>query len=234
MTARTGRRAPRLLIAATATTLTLGLAACGTDDTPDDESTTVPPPVVSEPTTEPATGTATPTAEPTDDGATDAPSDTPTAEETDSSALPPFEPAGTPQSVEPSGDLLLPVGLRVGDHEGYDRVVVELTGDGVPGWQTEYVAEAIEDGRGNRIDVDGDAILSVYVSGTRYPDEGEDHLVPSGPVEGPDIVEEVHYVGTFEGLTQLFIGVDDGEADYRAFTLADPARLVIDIADPED
>lgn len=230
MTARP-RPATRLLTAATAATLTLGLAACGDDETPAPGDGTNPPPVVE--TTEPATAT------PTDDATTAGPTETPTTaapteEEADPSALPAFAPAGTPQSVEPSGDLLLPVDLRVGDHEGYDRVVVELTGDGVPGWQTEYVSEAVEDGRGEIVDVDGEAILSVHVSGTRYPDEGEDHYVPQGPLEGPDIIEEVHYLGTFEGLTQIFIGVDDGAADYRVFTLTDPVRLVIDIADPED
>lgn len=222
----TASRAPRLVAASLAV---LALAACGNDDgEPSPSSSTNPPPVVTEPTTEP---TGEPTASP--EPSTDAPTDTPTGgpEPTDGPA---FGPAGTAQSAEPSGDLLLPVGLRVGDHEGFDRVVVELAGEGVPGWQVEYVDEAIEDGRGERVDVDGEAILSVHVSGTRYPDEGEEHYVPGEPLEGPDVVEEVHFLGTFEGLTQLFIGVDDGPADYRVFTLADPARLVIDVADPED
>ncbi|WP_454086039.1 AMIN-like domain-containing (lipo)protein [Georgenia sp. Marseille-Q6866] len=215
---------------AAASLAALALAACANDDgEPSPSSSTNPPPVVTEPTTG-ASPTEDPSASP--EPGTDAPTDTPAPEEpTDA---PTFGPAGTAQSAEPSGDLLLPVGLRVGDHEGFDRVVVELTGAGVPGWQVEYVDEAIEDGRGERVDVDGEAILSVYVSGTRYPDEGEEHYVPGEPLEGPDIVEEVHYLGTFEGLTQLFIGVDDGPADYRVFTLADPARLVIDIADPQD
>ncbi|WP_152190872.1 AMIN-like domain-containing (lipo)protein [Georgenia satyanarayanai] len=220
--------APRTTrIVATASLAALALAACANDDgEPSPPSSTNPPPVVTEPTTD-----ASPTEEPsaTPEPTTDAPTEAPAPTD-----APAFGPAGTAQSAEPSGDLLLPVGLRVGDHEGFDRVVVELAGEGVPGWQVEYVDEAIEDGRGERVDVDGEAILSVSVSGTRYPDEGEEHYVPGAPLEGPDIVEEVHYLGTFEGLTQLFIGVDDGPADYRVFTLADPARLVIDVADPED
>lgn len=218
----TDSRVPRLLAAASLTVL--ALAACGTDE-PTPSSSTNPPPVASDPTTDPS-----PTEEPTSaEPTTDAPSTEPEPTEG-----PAFGAAGTPQSAEPSGDLLLPVGLRVGEHEGFDRVVVELAGEGVPGWQVEYVDEAIEDGRGERVDVDGEAILSVYVSGTRYPDEGEEHYVPGEPLDGADVVEEVHYLGTFEGLTQLFIGVDEGPADYRVFTLADPARLVIDVADPED
>lgn len=216
-------------IVAAASLAALALAACGNDGEPTPSTSTNPPPVVTEPTTD-ASPTEEPSASP--EPSTDTPTDTPDPEEpTDAPA---FGPAGTAQSAEPSGDLLLPVGLRVGDHEGFDRVVVELAGEGVPGWQVEYVDEAIEDGRGERVDVDGEAILAVSVSGTRYPDEGEEHYVPGEPLEGPDVIDEVHYLGTFEGLTQLFIGVDDGPADYRVFTLADPARLVIDIADPED
>lgn len=231
MTART-RAASRLLAAAGAATLLV--TACTVERDEPDPPETNPPPVVTEPTTGPSTPTAEPTtpAEPTTDAP--APTDVPTAEETAGPALPPFGPAGTLQTSEPSGEPLLPVGVRVGDHEGYDRVVVDLAGEGVPGWRAEYVPEAIEDGRGNRIEVDGEAILSIDISGTRYPEEGEGHDVPRGPVEGPDIVEEVHYVGTFEGLTQVFIGVDDGPAEFRVFALAQPARLVVDIADPED
>jgi hypothetical protein len=216
-------RTPRLVPAASLAAASLALAACGADE-PAPSSSTNPPPVVTEPTTD-----ASPSEEPSASPSTDAPTAAP--ETTDASA---FGPAGTAQGGEPSGDALLPVDVRVGDHEGFDRVVVQLAGEGVPGWQVEYVDEAVEDGRGERVDVDGEAILSVHVSGTRYPEEGEAHYVPDGPLPGLDAVEEVHYLGTFEGLTQLFIGIDDGPADYRVLTLTDPARLVIDIADPED
>jgi len=225
MTTRNDARR-RLLTAATISALALGLAACGEDPEPSPGGTTTAPPAT-EPATEPGSAT------PTEDATTAAPTGEPSGEETDPAELPAFGPAGTPQTSEPSGDLLLPVDLRVGDHEGYERVVIDLAGDGVPGWQTEYVTEAIEDGRGERVDVAGDAILSVYVSGTRYPEEGEAHYVPQGPVDGSGVIEEVHYLGTFEGLTQLFVGVDGGPADYRVFTLSNPARLVIDIADTE-
>lgn len=207
----------------------LALAAC-TDEGPEPVRTeTLPPPVVSEPSEVPTTaapGTASP------DSPTDGPVAPPTAEETDPAALPPFEPAGTPRTAEASGEPLLPVAVRTGEHAGFGRVVVELAGDGVPGWRIEYVDRAVEDGRGEEVDVDGEAILGVHITGTRYPEEGEDHPARQ-VVEGGDVIEEVHFLGTFEGLTQLFVGVDDGVADYRVFVLADPARVVIDIEDPD-
>lgn len=204
------------------------LTGCTQDTEPDDQPTVNPPPV--DVTTEAPDDTASAEPTPTATESAPAPSDPGTEEPTDAGSLPEWLTAGTPSASDPGGDeMLLPVGLRVGDHESFDRVVVELEGNGVPGWQVEYVEEALTDGKGDRLDVDGDAILQVYVSGTRYPDENEDHYDGPMVLDGEDVVEEVHYVGTFEGLTQLFIGVDDGQADFRVFPLADPARLVIDV-----
>lgn len=207
----------------------LALAGCtdgASDDPSDGPASTNPPPVdlgtPDEPTDD-ATDEPT-SAEPTTEPGTEPPT---TA---DPSSLPAWLPADTvAESGELSGGELLPVALRVGDHEGFDRVVLEMTGAGTPGWHVAYVPEAIADGRGDRLDIDGDAVLEVRVSGTRYPEEGEEHY--DGPMEldGEDVIEEVRYVGTFEGLTQLFIGVDDGPQQFRVFALAEPARLVIDI-----
>lgn len=202
----------------------LALAGCADDPPPEPvPGGTLPPPVVTEPTSPP------PTDEPTE-SRTQPPAGAPTDVATDPAALPPFEPAGIPQTAEPSGEPLLPVAVRVGEHAGFERVVIELAGDGLPGWQTEYVTRAIEDGSGAQVDVDGDAILSVRVTGTRYPEESEEHPARH-VVEGEDAVDEVHFLGTFEGVTQLFIGVDDGVADYRVIALTAPPRLVIDIED---
>ncbi|MEE6288431.1 hypothetical protein V2J52_12265 [Georgenia sp. MJ173] len=220
------RRAAVLVAAA------LTLTAC-TDAEPDDGPTINPPPIDLDATDEPtddATGTPTDTTDPAPTPSATTEPELPTTEATAGSSLPEWLPSTTvAESGPPSGGMLLPVGLRVGDHDGFDRVVVDLEGDAVPGWRIEYVDEAITDGKGDRLDVDGDAVLQVYVTGTRYPDEGEDHLDGAMVLDGEDVVEEVHYVGTFEGLTQLFIGVDDGRAEFRAFALAEPARLVIDI-----
>lgn len=213
-----------------AAVIALAAVACSGEDPAPVGDGTNPPPIVVEGPDDTGTGAAGPTTDPP----TDAPTGAPTVEDVDPAAPPPFQTPGTPQVSEASGEPMLPVDLHVGDHDGYDRIVVELAGDGVPGWRTEYVTEAVGAGRGERIDVDADAVLGVEITGTRYPDEGEDHYAPRGPVDGEDLVEEVHYVGTFEGVTQLFIGVDDGPAAYRVFPLVRPARLVIDIADPGD
>src|SRR5690606_5854217 len=99
----------------------------------------------------------------------------------------------------------VPVPRRAGRgraDRGAARVVIEFAGDGVPGWRSEYVTEAVAAGRGDRIEIDADAVLAVDITGTRYPEEGEGHYAPLGPLDGKDVIEEVHYVGTFEGVTQ--------------------------------
>lgn len=226
------QRFPRRVALAGVAVATLGPAACSGAE-PAGEPTSNPPPIVVE---RPAGGAPTAPTDPTDPAEPAAPTatDTPTVVDVDPAAPPPFRFPGEPDVSEPSGEPLLPVALHVGDHDGYDRVVIEFAGDGVPGWRSEYVTEAVAAGRGDRIEIDADAVLAVDITGTRYPEEGEGHYAPLGPLDGKDVIEEVHYVGTFEGVTQLFVGVDDGATAYRVFPLVRPARLVIDIADPDD
>ena len=49
-------------------------------------------------------------------------------------------------------------GVRTGLHDGYDRVVLDLTGsDPELGWFAGFTDEAIADPSGRPLDVDGDA-----------------------------------------------------------------------------
>lgn len=172
-----------------------------------------------------ASATSTKTATPTSTAApTTAPPD---------SALPPF----SQDVVESSGQgeaQLLSTTVRLGLHDGYDRVVFDLEGEGTPGYRVAYVDKAVQDGSGQILDVAGDAILQVVISGTRYPEEGEDYEGGPGSytLDAAEVVEEVRLSGTFEGLTQGFIGIDDEGSPFRVFTLADPVRLVVDIEHP--
>jgi hypothetical protein len=163
-----------------------------------------------------------------DDGATAAPA--PETDEPTDAADYSTEPQNDPDWPSAGGELL-PTGVRVGSHEGYERVVFDFEGTGTPGWRVEYVDEAVEDGRGEVVDVDGDFTLQVIATGVRYP-EGDDETgrVAQGSydAEDADLVEEVRVTGIFEGQNQAFIGLDE-EAPFRVFTLTEPARLVVDV-----
>ncbi|OMQ15486.1 hypothetical protein A7K94_0209090, partial [Modestobacter sp. VKM Ac-2676] len=91
----------------------------------------------------------------------------------DQGAEPASVPTGTAAaSADPAGaEGLTVTSVRVGDHEGFERVVFELAGTGTPGWQVEYVEAPSSQGRGTPVDVPGQAYLRVILTGTSYPYE---------------------------------------------------------------
>ncbi len=209
------RTASRPLLAGTAV-LALGLlAACGGGGTSgDDPSTTAPAPTASPTATPSPTPSASATA-PVDDAEADA-------------AAPDWATTG---DGEASADALLTVsGVRLGTHPGYDRVVVDLGGTGTPGWHVERAATAAEDPTGDAVDLGGEAVLTLYVTGLGYPfDTGVEELRPGTRGPGGTVVTGTEYSGTFEAQAQVFLGLTDPEAPYRVFLLQDPVRLVVDV-----
>ena len=203
------------------------LAACGTDTSPtsaSDATTSSPSPETSE--TSPGTPSASPS---------DSPSESPSASAESPSPAPapdgpPFPESTDPQTAEPTGewDLQL-VDVRVGEHDGFDRVVLELSGTATPGWGVAWSDEAVAEGSGDVVPLEGDHVLTISASGTAMPDAGS-FEVPArlGPAGS---VAEVQVNGWFEGYTQVFAGVEGDERPFRVFTLTDPPRLVVDIAD---
>ena len=202
------------------------LAACGTDASPtsaSDTSTSSPSPEASD------TSSGTPSESPSDSSsasasATESPSPTPAPDG------PPFPDSTDPQTAEPSGewDLQL-VDVRVGEHDGFDRVVLELSGTATPGWGVAWGDEAVAEGSGEVVPVGGDRVLTISASGTAMPEPGS-YEVPQRLRPAGDIAE-VHVNGWFEGYTQVFAGIDGDERPFRVFTLTGPTRLVVDVAD---
>lgn len=171
-----------------------------------------------------------------------APADPGATSETRASTLADTE-SGTPENPEdtfttsatrggsaPGGGDLLPVAVRTGTHDDITRVVVEFTGETSPGWSAAYVQEAIEQGRGEPIDVEGEAILSVSIRGLLMPEsEAQVRAMLSGPITPQDPkVADLHLDPAFEGQAVAHIGLDQ-QYPYVVTTLADPQRVVIDI-----
>ena len=209
----TTRRTTAALLSAA---VLLVVAACGTDGGQE--------PTSADETRESATAEAPTSDAPTSETASDDPTDDG-----------PVFPEGTGrQTAENSGewDLVL-ADVRVGEHDGYDRIVLEFTGTGTPGWTVNYVDEAVLDGSGKVVDLVGDVFLDIYASGTTYPESEQNSY--NGPRQfqpesGGDVVD-VYVAGTFEGYTQVLAGIAGDRAPFRVFALSDPSRLVVDIAD---
>jgi hypothetical protein len=153
----------------------------------------------------------------------------------DGTAQPPFPANTEPDTEEPSGDAFGNVtDLRIGRHDGFDRVVLEFDGAGTPGWDVRYVAEAASQGSGELVEIPGDGTLQVTVRGVGYPfDTGIEEY--AGPrrisVEDTANVTEVVFDSTFEGTTVVFVGTES-ETPFRVYLLEGPPRIVIEVADP--
>ena len=150
--------------------------------------------------------------------------------------LPPFPVTLDPASSAPStGALLTVTDIRVAHHEGFDRVVYALDGSGVPGWTVGYVSQAVQDGSGMVLELEGRATLWVALTGSGYPsDTGATPFSHPTSVrgDGTTAVTEVQGWSAFEGTTGSFIGVAEPGLAYRVFLLDHPSRVVVDVAEP--
>jgi hypothetical protein len=139
-----------------------------------------------------------------------------------------------PDTAEASAGARLTVSdIRIGRHDGFDRVVFEVGGEGAPGWDVRYVDAAGSQGSGEPIDPAGEAILQVTLTGMGYPyDTGVEEWSSSGPVtgDGTRTVTELVWDATFEGTSVAFVGTT-GEAPFRVYLLEGPTRLVVEVAD---
>lgn len=138
------------------------------------------------------------------------------------------------QPASGSPDLVI-TAVRTGVHEGYDRLVVDFTGTGTPGWDVQWVEEAYTQGKGDQITVEGDHLLLLRGTGVTMPVLPEQQQVayqgPSLlPVGGAGLAA-AYLDPTFEAQFQLVLGTRTRA--YRVDALSSPTRLVVDVAHPQ-
>ena len=131
------------------------------------------------------------------------------------------------RSDDPTKALAL-TGIRAATHEGFTRVVLEFSGEGTPGvWSAAWTDEAVEQGRGLPIQVEGQAVLDLVIDGT--PMTASENPYPSGMhtrVGDLDVVSD----GTFEDNTHVVIG-SPTTRQFQIGFLSNPVRMVIDVRD---
>jgi hypothetical protein len=132
-----------------------------------------------------------------------------------------------------SGNGLGLTGVRVARHPGFDRVVFDLGGTGTPGWHVAYTATPRADGSGDPVKLRGTVYLQVILRGMGLPyDTGvtpEDDSTTRIPGTGTQGIAEIAPGGVFEGDQQAFIGLTGARRPFRAFALANPTRVVVDV-----
>ena len=164
----------------------------------------------------------------------------------DSSNDPDWEIGGEGEEAA-EGSALTIAEVRAGSHDGYSRIVLEFEGEGTPGWRApEWVDSASTMGKGDPITVKGDHTLVIHGTGTASiqptgqgsgqqrldldkgdGDEGDEGECRRAVADA----EEAFVDPGFEGEFQVVLGTDS--QTYRVFTLSDPTRLVIDVADDD-
>lgn len=147
----------------------------------------------------------------------------------------PFVADTSPDTAAPSsGALLSAIDLRFGVHDGYDRLVLDLSGTGEPGWRAAYTDDPSGQASGEPVDLEGSAYLEILVQGIIYP--GEEGSLP---YEGPQrivpasggVIRDIVFGSLFEGTQEIFVGVAS-EQPFRVFLLEDPTRIVLDVQHP--
>ena len=131
------------------------------------------------------------------------------------------------RSDDPAKALAL-TGIRAATHEGFTRIVLEFSGEGTPGvWRAAWTDEAVEQGRGLPIQVDGEAVLDLVIDGT--PMTATENPYPGGThtrAGDLDVVSD----GTFEDNTHVVIGAP-ATRQFQIGFLSNPVRMVVDIRD---
>jgi hypothetical protein len=127
------------------------------------------------------------------------------------------------------------VDVRVGSHDGFDRIVLEFEGDQAPSYRVTYVDPPIrEDGSGHEVDIDGRAFLELRLSPAGGVDlsgpepvetyDGPDRFTP----EGTAVLSELVRTGDFEANLAWVAGLQ-GRAPFAVGVLESPIRLVVDV-----
>lgn len=162
--------------------------------------------------------------------------DTSTAESTPTTSAPVAPPISS-APVEPRAYL---TGVRAEALPGgASRVIFEFD-PVVPGYTIDYVERPVtEDGSGDEVTVEGEAVLSVRMENAAGARIDGDRVTPTytGPARVPAtgnaaVVTEAVDTGDFEGVVTWALGLRKRVPALSVSVVSGPSRLVIDVPAP--
>jgi hypothetical protein len=124
------------------------------------------------------------------------------------------------------------VEVRVGRHPGYDRIVFQFAGP-IPRYRVEPVTALYEDGTGDPVWPGSRNLLEIGFDPAQAHDDGgnvtltvaERRAVPDLPV-----LRQYRLTGDFEGVVTYGLRLGRGRPNLHVVELANPNRLVVDLA----
>lgn len=215
----------RRMVLALPAALALALTACaggGGTGTGSSSSATAPSgATASTSAAPPATGTRT---EPSAGGSGSAGSEPTEKSSFPANTNPDGGPAQSGATADTPGQMHV-AALRIGEHPGYSRLVIDLSTAGVPAWEVRY-SEPTGPG-GGPVTIQGDRFLRVVLHTS-----AEYGVQTSSDVTGTGLIAEAKTTGFFEGDEEVLVGIRGGVLPFAAFSLTDPGRIVIDVREP--
>ena len=134
-----------------------------------------------------------------------------------------------PEPRPATGAALL-VDVRVGAHEGFDRIVFEFTDAQRPSGSIKYEEDVIQCGSGMPVNLPGSHVIVVHFDTTNAHTESGQLSIPSNEVDGPgNSILRSESICDFEAVVEWAVGVD-GEQLFAVTLLENPNRVVIDVA----
>jgi hypothetical protein len=120
--------------------------------------------------------------------------------------------------------------VRAASHPGFDRVVFEFQGGGLPGYRVAYGSSPAHDcGSGEPNAVAGGALLEVRLEPAQAHTEAGEATIPfrEHALDLPSL-KALERTCDFEGIVTWALGVTAAKR-FRATELSGPARLVVDV-----
>jgi hypothetical protein len=130
-------------------------------------------------------------------------------------------PAGAAAATNSASSHLL--GISVQSYPAYDRVVLDLSS--IPGYTVTATDELTGQGSGKDITLPGS---KTYLDVELSPSDTQGYSGPTLVTTAYPQVKAVQQLGSFEGYTQVGIGLD--HASGYTVTVLSPTELAIDVA----
>jgi len=133
------------------------------------------------------------------------------------------------QLARPGAPQALLSAIAATAESGYDRVVFEFAGEGVPGYRVEYLAQVVRCGSGDPVSVQGAAGLVVRFEPARaHDDQGHPTLPARESTLGLPALTEWKLICDFEGQVQFLFGVA-AMTPYRMSEQVTPPGLILEV-----